>query len=99
MARTTKKQVEGTFKTLADALGHPTENLWTMGKKSNKSTIGGWVLDHNGIYGGYVIEEIVTDGGGTTHPFGPTRRPAGAMWEFLHSMLTGLAHKSIGKGA
>lgn len=38
-----------------------------------RAVIGAWSLDYNPIYGGCVITEIVTDGGGITHPLGEYR--------------------------
>ena len=33
-------------------------------------------LDYNGIYGGYVVEEIHNENGAISHPFGYMRRSA-----------------------
>ncbi len=52
------------------------ENLLrTLGRHRARSynDIGGWKLDYNPTYGGVVIEEIVNEGGGITHPLIPTR--------------------------
>jgi hypothetical protein len=38
--------------------------------------VGGWTLDHNGIYGGYVVQEIHNENGAITQPFGYQRRTA-----------------------
>ncbi|GAH01867.1 unnamed protein product, partial [marine sediment metagenome] len=39
-----------------------------------ESEVGCWTVDYNAIYGGAVIQEIVSKGGGVTQPFGAMRR-------------------------
>jgi hypothetical protein len=38
--------------------------------------VGSWTLDHNGIYGGYLVNEIFNEQGAITCPFGYQRRTA-----------------------
>jgi hypothetical protein len=40
-------------------------------------------LDHNAIYGGWNIEEIVNEGGAVTHPFNLARRKTSEMYNTL----------------
>jgi len=49
--------------------------------------VGGWRLDYNPVYGGIVIEEIVNEGGGVSHPFGDRRLAPG---EFLRTIMFAL---------
>lgn len=50
--------------------------LWERVGPENVAYVGAWTLDHNSIYGGYVIEEIYNTGGGVSQPFGSMRRTA-----------------------
>jgi len=50
--------------------------LWTRQGSENHARVGAWTLDHNAIYGGYVIEEMYNEGGGVSQPFGSMRRSA-----------------------
>lgn len=68
MDRYTRKDAERAFDLLCKATGHR--------KAVAYNDVGGWQLDYNGVYGGYVIHAIVNDGGGVTEPFGSMRRPA-----------------------
>jgi hypothetical protein len=52
------------------------EKLWTRTGNENRAYVGAWTLDHNSVYGGFVIEEIHNDGGGVSQPFGSMRRNA-----------------------
>jgi hypothetical protein len=56
--------------------------------------VGAYRLDHNGIYGGWNIEEIVTDGGGIRHPFGAMRRNNRDMYDTLHFASDALWEKA-----
>jgi hypothetical protein len=47
---------------------------------------GGWILDYNGIYGGYVIMELL-QGGGETGIFGLMRRNAREMYDTISFAL------------
>ena len=76
MERTTKRQVKKAFEMLAEACGRH------IAKKHND--VGGWTLDYNPIYGGYVIEEIMNEGGGVKHPFFSTRMTAANAYHAFH---------------
>jgi hypothetical protein len=66
--RYTRKDAESAFVRLREVCG----------KRHAESygDVGGWRLDYNGVYGGFVVEEIVNEGGGITHPLGEGRRRA-----------------------
>lgn len=74
--RVTRQQVEYWFARLAEALGVSTV-AWTFEDGKSVAHVGAWGLDYNPTYGGYVIYEIMNNGGGVREPFGPYRqRPA-----------------------
>src|SRR5438046_873108 len=54
--------------------------LWTSVYEGvrvrNLAAVGAWSLDHNSVYGGFVIHEIFNAGGGVSEPFGSMRRSA-----------------------
>ena len=75
MARTTSKHVESAFTHFCNTFG--------FHKADSYKDVGGLRLDHNNIYGGYNIEEIVNEGGGVRHPFGQDRQKAGTMYAML----------------
>jgi hypothetical protein len=80
MDRYTTKNAESAFERLAAKLGKSTATtggpIWTRQGDRNVARVGAWLLDHNSIYGGFVIAEIVNDGGGESHPLGDRRMPA-----------------------
>lgn len=69
--------------------------LWTRiesaGGAQNVAAVGAWMLDHNGIYGGYVIAEMFNEGGGESHPLGDLRRPARDFCDAVRFALDALA--------
>jgi hypothetical protein len=77
--RITAKQVEGLFKTFAQACG---KHL-----AKSHSDVGGWQLDYNSAYGGWMILEITNESGGATDPMGSTRRPTTEMWYTMQFAL------------
>jgi hypothetical protein len=42
----------------------------------SQTHVGAWTLNYNPVYGGFVIEEMATPGGGVFQPFGSQRRKA-----------------------
>lgn len=68
MERYTRKDAEACFERLLKVTGHRHADSW--------NDVGGWQLDYAGCYGGYVVEEICTPGGGVRHPLGDRRRTA-----------------------
>ena len=76
--RYTRKDAEAAFERLCFALDKP-RGEWTKDAArphALTSNEGGWTLDYNRTYGGYVIHEYVNDRGGVREPFGSQRRSA-----------------------
>lgn len=73
MARTTRKQVEGIFAVFIKVIGGHVATSY--------NDVGGYRLDY---YQGYNVEQIINEGGGIKHPFGPQRRKAEEMWNTLY---------------
>ena len=69
MARTTKKQIEGMFERLVDAVG---------GTISTGHGVDGYFLEYAACYGGWQI--IYLKDSMHCLPFGETRRPASEMY-------------------
>jgi len=55
-----------------------------------RSIPGGWALDHNSAYGGYVVEEIMFESTGITQPFGPYRRNAREFVTMVRDVINAL---------
>ena len=85
MSRITDKQVHGFFATFARATGHRVARSY--------NDVGAWRLDYNGVYGGYVVEEIVNSSGGVSLPLGEGRRKATEMWYAMHFALRTLENR------
>lgn len=66
--RYTKRDATAAFARLMQATGHRPAQSY--------KDVGGWVLDYNGIYGGYVIHEMFNENGAVSEPFGSRRRNA-----------------------
>lgn len=64
MARVSRALAQKRFTALCDALGKRVA--------TDYNDVGAWRLDYSAGHG-YNIEEICSDKGGVTHPFGPTR--------------------------
>jgi len=64
--RYTHKDAARCFKNLLDISGHRAAKRY--------SDIGGWQLDCNSVYGGCVVHEISSKGGGVSTPLGMRRR-------------------------
>lgn len=73
MDRYTKKHAEQCANRLAVVLKKKMGKCWKTVDGKNVAEIGCWSYDHNSIYGGGNIEEIINEGGGITHPFGSKR--------------------------
>ena len=73
--RYTLKEVEGIVDEFMSMLDIP--------KARDCSDVGGWRLDYNPIYGGYVIEQIHNEFGGVEMPFGHSRKGAKELVETL----------------
>jgi len=75
MARTTKKQVEAKFERFINSIGGRIAKDY--------KDVGGYQLDNQPIYGGYVIQRIFNDSGAIDHPFGQIRRKASEFYDTL----------------
>lgn len=81
--RTTKSEVQAVFERFCKVHGYRIATSF--------NDVGAYELDHNSIYGGYVINQIMNDGGGVTQPFGSKRMKAEP---FVDSMRMAIAaHK------
>ena len=81
MARTTKKDAIGCAKRISNNLGKKFGNCYVKTDDGYKSVVGCWDFDYNATYGGGVITEIVSEGGGITHPLGSRRQKPAAFCE------------------
>ncbi|MHA1866366.1 MAG: hypothetical protein ACTSWZ_07660 [Candidatus Heimdallarchaeaceae archaeon] len=75
MDRYTSKDAERCARNLAKVLNKEFGNCWIKENGKWKAKIGCWNLSYNPIYGGCVIEEIVNEAGGVTHPLLRERLP------------------------
>lgn len=66
--RYTKKDAEAAFLRLVEATGNRVAESY--------NDVGGWQLDHNSVYGGYVVHEISNEHGAVSEPYSSTRRNA-----------------------
>lgn len=67
-----------------------------IGDGSQCTIPGGWYLDHNSVYGGYVVEEIMFNSTGVTQPFGPYRRNARDFVTMVRDIINALTvHESL----
>ncbi len=78
MERITKKQVEKLFQHF----------LKVTGRKplASFNDVGGYFLEYNGIYGGFIICQMMENGGEAT-PLGLGRKTSREMWNCLHFAL------------
>lgn len=74
--RITKKTVEGRFRELCLTLGVEIAESYNQ--------VGAWRLDS---YNGWNIEEIISDKGAITHPFGPTRYSNREIYDLINFTL------------
>ncbi len=74
MARTSKKDLGGCASRLAKDLGKKYGKCWVRKNGKTQAVVGCWEVDYNPTYGGAVIQEIVSKGGGVRQPFGSMRR-------------------------
>lgn len=65
MDRYTRKDAERAFDRLLEAYGKR--------RATSYCDVGGWTLDYVAQYGGCVIEEVTSPGGGITQPLGSGR--------------------------
>lgn len=86
MEKIRREVLENQVKRIAVLLGKTSGNPWTRTGDKNVSRVGTLCLDHNSVYGGYVVEEICNEMGAVKHPFVSQRLKAPAMWAMLYSV-------------
>ena len=87
--RITRKVLEAKVAYLNEYLGQSTE-AWTKHPDGKyRANVGTYVLDHNSIYGGYILDRICTEGGGQSHAIGSKRVPASQMADLISAFLEG----------
>ena len=88
MYRTTRKILETLLGYFAQDRGLPCGH-WAKGDDGKyHATIGGVALDHNGVYGGYEIQQIMNEAGGIRVLSGG-RKSAREMEAWLRGALSG----------
>lgn len=75
MDKITKAMVETQFERFLVALN--------LRKATSYNDVGGYSLDFQSAYGGYVIEVVNNSSGGIDHPFGHGRRKTKEMFDVL----------------
>jgi len=83
MARTTKGNVKSVFTQFCNAFGFD---------QSESYKDAGMFLDHNGVYGGYVIAERWEGSSGEHHPFGSSRMKAEPLYDALRLAIRAQEH-------
>ena len=71
--RTTKEQVNLAFERMIKQMGGRIATSY--------NDVGAFRLDSNPTYGGYVVEQIISEGGAVTRPFGDKRMKPNQAWE------------------
>lgn len=71
--RYTKNDARRCAENLAHALKKKFGKCWKREGNENVAEIGCWEYDHNSVYGGGTIHEIMNKGGGVDEPFGSRR--------------------------
>ena len=87
--RITDKMVRSLFVHFTHASGHRIARDY--------KDVGGWRLDYNGVYGGYVIEQIFNSSGAVSQPFGSSRRKAQEMWYSMHFAMRALENRKASR--
>ena len=83
--RTTKSMVLAQVDRLMKMLG----GHWAKSFRD----VGGWELDYNAIYGGYVIHTIYNEAGAVDAPFGDIRRNAREMYDTIYFAMRVLKYE------
>lgn len=95
--RTSKALVENTFHRFLMTIGGERAR-WDHVDGRNVSNVGGYRLDHNSVYGGWVIEQNVNEAGGIRRPFSDTRMPAGQLVDAMHFAMAALSDRDANGG-
>lgn len=95
--RYTRKFIDARFAMAMDAIGAPHGNAWIKAPNgAYTANVGAHQIDHNAVYGGYCIEKIVNEGGGSSRPFGD-RHNAAAFVALLDGILGAARFMKEGK--
>jgi hypothetical protein len=105
--RYTRRDAEAAFERLAAAVGAKiADPSW---KLTDRRRLGAWILDHNSVYGGYVIEAYVSDSPprderkqaytAVTRPMGDTRRNARDFADACHFAARAIEAARGGNGS
>jgi hypothetical protein len=86
--RITRKFVEMRFESVAKVVGWKT-TCWERVEDRNVAQIGAVCLDHNATYGGWSVEQIVTEGGGVRVLNGGKRMSHSELIAWLDGVLLG----------
>ena len=87
--RATSTEVNEVFKFFCKAIGKRVAQTW--------NETGAWTLDYAKQYGGYVIYQIINDGGAKETPLGAQRYGATELVERMRFALRWLEHKDRDK--
>lgn len=86
--RYTRKFIEARFAMAMDAIGAKHGASWIKQADGKfEANVGAHSIDHNAVYGGYVITVIVNKGGGENCPFGMGRHNAAGFVAMLDGIL------------
>jgi hypothetical protein len=83
--RATKTELNEAFSLFCKAIGKRVATSW--------NDTGAWTLDYAKEYGGYVIQEIINDGGAKETPLGDQRYTATELVERMRFALRWLEQK------
>jgi hypothetical protein len=82
--RITQKHLDAQLAALNRTLNRPEATYKQDAAGRYRAQVGNIHLDHSN--GGWMIEEICSDGGGITHPFGDRRMSASECWTVLYAL-------------
>jgi hypothetical protein len=91
--RITRKVLEAKVAYLNQYLGQSTEAWTKQADGKYRANVGTYVLDHNSIYGGYVLNRICTEGGGQSHAITSKRVSASEMDNFITAFFEGMRYQ------
>ena len=89
--RYTEKDAVRCAQELADVLGMEFGKTLSDCHTEKGAKVGCWLLSYNPIYGGAVIEEIISEGGARDRPFGETRRSPREFCDAARFAITAVA--------
>lgn len=90
MDRYTQADANKAFRRLATKLGKPTQT-GVVTENGYHSIVGAWALDYNSVYGGCIVEEIINEQGGVTHPLTTERVSPRVFCQMVNFALRAMA--------